>query len=179
MSIFTQARADTRHDGDVARAKALETISPTLAAAVEVVAETDSSDYEDKAAAAGPPVQPVENEITVQFREAYRARKNSTGELERRFFAFGNNPGPGRAPPHMRQMTAAFNELYIHHSTTNPSFITEDPVAAVIDGIRRPSSLVVVTECPATGTVVYVFFAQEAGRTYTWRAIFYRATVMQ
>ena len=179
MSIFTQAPADTRHDGDVARTMALKIISPTIAAAVEDVADTGGSDdYEDEAAA-GPPVQPLENEVTVQFREAYHARKNSTGELARRFFAFGDNPGAGRAPPHMRQMTAAFNELYINQSTTNPSFIAEDPVAAVINGIRRPSRLVVVTERPATGTVVYMFFAQEAGRTYTWRAGFYRATVMQ
>ena len=106
-----------QHNNQVAHGKSLKTILSSLAAAVERSAdsETDSS---DEAAAAAAPVQPVPavNEAAVQFRTAYRSRNNRTGTLDRRLFAFGNNPGPGRAPPHMRRMTAAYDELYINNN---------------------------------------------------------------
>ena len=173
MSIFTQARPDTRHDDQHARTGSLKMISPTIAAAVE---ESDSSSEEEAAAAV--PQSDTVDEVTVQFRQAYRARTNSTGLLVRRMFAFGSNPGTGAAPPHMRRITTPFTDLVTNTVTSNQSFIAQDPTAPVIHGVQQPATLVAITARPRTGTIVYMFFAQERGLTHMWRAGFYRGTIM-
>jgi hypothetical protein len=142
------------------------------------VEESDSSDEDEAAAAAAPQRAGTAEEVTVQFRQVYRARINSTGGLVRRSFAFGDNPGTGHAPPHMRRITTPFTDLVTNTVTSNQSFIAQDPTAPVIHGVQQPATLVAITARPRTGTVVYMFFAQERGLTHTWRAGFYRGTIM-
>ena len=121
----------TRHDDQFARAEALDKIAPTLAAAVAV--EESASSSEDEAAAAAPQRDDTADEVTVQLRQAYRARTNSTDVLVRRMFAFGENPGAGPAPPHMRRITTPFTALFTHTVTSNVSFIAQDPTAPRIN----------------------------------------------
>ena len=172
-TMGTQAPADTSHDVEVARAEALKTIATTLAAAVQAtpavvpVVESDSSSSDEAAAAAPQQKESTDNEVTVQFRQAYRARNNSTGALSRRSFAFGSNPGNGPAPAHMRRMTTSVTALYVHTGTGNQSFIAQDPLVPVVNGMQCPQTLVALTRRPRTGTVVYMFFPQEAGVTFT------------
>ena len=81
----------TRHDAQVAHGKALETIAPSLAAAVE-----------DGAAAAAPEIDSTEDKVIVKFNVAYQCRNNKNGTLQSRTFAFGNNKGTRPAPPSIR-----------------------------------------------------------------------------
>jgi hypothetical protein len=154
----------------VARTAALKVIAPTLAAAVEdgasAAAEADSS-------------SDAEDEVIVQFYDAYQCRNNRNGTLQSRIFAFGDNPGIGPAPPHMRQHAFALSDVYERTSTgTAPDFIEQDPTAPMTNQIQIPAELSAVTVRPRSGTLVYVFFPAELGRTYTWRAGFYCGAVV-
>jgi hypothetical protein len=150
--------------------KALETIAPTLAAAVEdrpsAAAEADSS-------------SDAEDEVIVEFYVAYECRNNRNGNLQSREFAFGDNPGRGVAPPHMRQMTCTLAELYVRTGAgPDPDFMAEDPRAPVTSGMRIPAELSAVTVRPRSGDLVFKYFPAERGRTWTWRAGFYCASVL-
>ena len=77
----------------------------------------------------------------------------------------------------MCRIDTSVDELYAHTGTGNPSFVAQDPLAPLANGVRCPRTLVAVTTRPPAGTAVYMFFSQEAGVTYTWRAGFYCAHV--
>lgn len=119
------------------------------------------------------------NEVTVEFYIAYECRNNRNGTLTSREFAFGDNPGRGVAPPHMRQMTCTLAELYFRTGTgPDPDFMAEDPDAPVTSGMRLPAELSLVQRRPCAGDLVYMYFPAERGRTFTWRAGFYCASVL-
>jgi hypothetical protein len=120
-----------------------------------------------------------EVEVTVQFEPAYEAMFRRTGELRGCYFAFGDNPGKGEAPGHMRQQTTKLSEMYIYFGGGRlPIFVAEDCSVSVTNGVRLPTFISVCNRRPAPGTRVYVHFAVDHGRRYTWGAGFYLAVVL-